>query len=127
MTLLAQARRQLSGDATTPFLLQKSDSGMSSLYYPKLAQGGILLDAETRNALLTLVQWGYMTQPQQYHGMGYLLTQAGLSYAARLDGTWDGVERRQQDRRAGSRRQTQHSVSSELRRTDRRQLDRRMS
>lgn len=125
LTVLVQARRQLSTDLTTPFLLEKTDHALSSLSYPMLPDGGILVDAEMRAALLTLVQWGYLSQPQQYHSMGYLLTAAGLSYAARLDGTWDGTERRQQDRRAGGRRQAQQPTRADQRSTERRQDERR--
>lgn len=123
--VLVQARRQLSDDFSIPFLLEKTDHALSSLSHPELSDGGILVDAETRAALSTLVQWGYLSQPQQYHGMGYLLTAAGLNYAARLDGTWDGAERRQLDRRAGGRRQAHQPVRADQRSTDRRQVERR--
>jgi len=114
--MLAQARRELSADPATPFLVQTLDRGQSALSYSTLPNGGFSVDADMHNALQTLVQWGYLTQTEQDRGSEYLLTAAGLSYAARRDGIWDGIERRQQDRRSSARR----PLGAENRRVERR-------
>lgn len=122
LSIFVQAHTQHPADANAPFMMQTTDHILSSLMHPMLPGGGLLLNTELRDALRTLVQWGYLSQPEQYHGMGYNLTPAGLSYAARQNGsTWDGTERRQRDRRAGR----QHLIGTEQRSTDRRHVDRR--
>jgi DNA-binding IclR family transcriptional regulator len=82
--------------------------------------GSFSVDVEIEDALQSLVQWGYLAQSDQFHGQSYLLTPAGLSYAARRDGTWDGSERRQLDRRTkwhhtsgGERRQVERRASGD--------------
>jgi hypothetical protein len=116
LSLLAKARRELTTDPTTPFLLQSVDRTHSALAYPTLSDGGFSVDKDIHNALQMLVQWGYLTQAESIQGKEFLLTAAGLSYAARRDGTWDGTERRHQDRRMGSRR----PLGAEHRRIERR-------
>jgi hypothetical protein len=118
LTCLVQAYRKLPTAPITPFVLQKANRVLPSLSYPVLPEGGFLVDADMQNALQMLVQWGYLSQPEQYHGMGYLLTAAGLNYAARLDGTWDGTERRRDDRR---------TIGRTLAAANKRRVERRLS
>jgi hypothetical protein len=99
LTRLVQAYRELPTAPITPFLLQKIDRVHSTLAHPTFPEGVFSADADMQNALQMLVQWGYLAQSEQDESKGYLLTAAGLNYAARLDGTWDGTERRQDDRR----------------------------
>lgn len=93
---LARTRRRPSVDPRVPFLLETSDQGAQFLSHPLLPEG-VAVDAETYYALQTLVRVGYLTQFDQGT---YSFTSDGLAYAAHLDGTWDGIERRRQERRS---------------------------
>jgi hypothetical protein len=104
LTMLIQAHRHPSVPPSTPFLLRRAHPALPSLSHPIFPEGSFSVDAEIEDALQTLVQWGYLAQPEQLHGQAYLLTPAGLSYAARRDGRWDGTERRQVERRSSGRR-----------------------
>jgi len=87
-------------------------------------EGSFSVDAEIEDTLQTLVQWGYLAQPEEFHGQAYLLTPAGLNYAARKYGSvWDGTERRQQERRSGRG----DPPRVDQRRTERRQEEQRAS
>jgi hypothetical protein len=114
LMILARAWRRPSAGPSAPFLLQSINRSHSFLSHPMLAEGGFLVDDETSSALHTLVRVGYLAQPEQ--GNAYRLTAAGLDYAARLEGTWDGIERRQHERRING----QHPAEAEHRRAERR-------
>ena len=102
LAALVHAHRQAPEEPRTPFLLQTNNHASAPLLHPMLPDGDILADQSCRDALRTLVQWGYLEQTTEDRGQGYVLTPAGLDYAARLEGSlWDGTERRQQARRAG--------------------------
>ncbi len=102
LSMLIQTRLKLSEGSDTPFLLQRIARAPLSVSHPMIPEGGFGVDAETLTSFETLVKWGYLKQPKQYDGEGYVITLAGLSYAEHRDGTvWDGTERRQQLRRAG--------------------------
>jgi hypothetical protein len=103
LTRLVQAYRQLPIAPITPFVLQKAHRALPSLSYPVFPEGSFSVDADMQNALQMLVQWGYLLQSEQAQSTDFLLTPAGLNYAARLDGTWDGSERRRDDRRSTGR------------------------
>jgi hypothetical protein len=109
---LARVRRRRSVDPRVPFLLEISDRGTQFLVHPLLTEG-VSVDAETYYALQTLVRVGYLTQSDEGT---YNFTSDGLSYAARLDGTWDGIERRRQERRSSG----QQPAGADNRRVDRR-------
>ena len=101
LSMLVQARNQMPAEPNTPFLLQTRGLPAAQLVHPLLPGGGISVDASCRTALESLVQWGYLAQSEHARGLEFVLTGAGLDYAARLDGRWDGTERRQQERRTG--------------------------
>ncbi len=81
LTMLIQAHRHPSVPPSTPFLLRRAHPALPSLSHPMFLDGSFSVDAEIEDALQTLVQWGYLAQPEQLHGQAYLLTPAGLSYA----------------------------------------------
>jgi hypothetical protein len=96
LSILVETRAKLPNALGTPFLLQRTDQNLLSLSHPMFPEGGVFVDAETHQALQTLVQWGYLTQPKEYDSKGYVVTLAGLSYGAhKNESTWDGTERRQ--------------------------------
>jgi hypothetical protein len=104
LSILVRAHQQLLADPDTPFLMPPSNQAPLALTHPMLPGGGLPIDATTRDALVTLVQWGYLTQPEQYHGLGYVLTPAAMNYAARKDGSVSaGTEQQQRQRRRSGR------------------------
>lgn len=127
LSLLVQAGAQLP-DATddTPFLLQTNPRGISSLMHPKLPDGGLVITADMRTAIRTLVQWGYLAEPAQYQGVGYVVTLAGRNYVTPPGPSpYTDGERRRSDRRGRDRRQVQVPVEVDRRQGDRRTGNRR--
>jgi hypothetical protein len=106
-----------------PFVLHRPEHASPVLTHPMLPGGKILLDPQTEAALSMLVQWGYLAEPTPDRSNHYLLTPAGLDYAARYDGVWDGIDRRLEDRRM-----MEHEASEVGdRRAERRRVERRAS
>lgn len=120
LTMLIQAHQHPSVPPSTPFLLRRAHPALPFLSHPRFPNGSFSVDAEIEDALQTLVQWGYLVHSEQDQSTGYLLTPAGLSYAARRDGTWDGTERHHLQRRTtggspsgGERRQVDRRASGD--------------
>lgn len=119
--MLVQAQLQHPTLPTTPFLMETTSQALPLLLHPMLPDGGILIDAPHRNALQSLVQWGYLHQTAQNREQSYQVTAAGIAYATQqTNPRWDGKERRRQERRSSAQR----LADADQRRTDRRQSER---